>query len=242
MNKTALLLVFILHLCFSHPLQGQSLSITTLPETDPLVQLCARIMSEVYQRLGLDLDLRYMPPKRALVDANNGKSDGELFRIAGIESLYPNLVRVPVPIYTIEGVVFSKLHDFQVAGWESLRPYRIWGLRGVHFSEVGTRGFNREFNNRVEPLFKKLAAERLDVVVETKFSGAIILQQLGLQQVIKTLEPSLARFELYHYLHKDHQALLPMFEATLTEMQRDGSLAALILQFEQALLESLLGD
>jgi hypothetical protein len=42
-------------------------------------------------------------------------------RRGGLEAAYPNLVRVPEPVVTVEIKVFSTGLDFRVDGWDSLK-------------------------------------------------------------------------------------------------------------------------
>ena len=53
------------------------------------------IATEAFRRAGLELRLVKLPAERALLLANNGIEDGDLTRIPGLETQYPNLIRVP---------------------------------------------------------------------------------------------------------------------------------------------------
>jgi hypothetical protein len=44
---------------------------------------------------------------------------------------------------------------------------------------------------------------------------------------IRELKPPLARFELFHYLHKKHASWIPILAAELSAMQREGRLAVI---------------
>jgi len=50
---------------------------------------------EAFRRAGLELRLVTVPAARALQLSNSGASDGELNRLSGVATQYPNLIRVP---------------------------------------------------------------------------------------------------------------------------------------------------
>ncbi len=74
--------------------------------------------------------------------ADQSVADGEVQRFDGVEKLYSNLIKVEPPITFIEATVFTKLTRFEVAGWESLKPYTIGIIRGIKFAERHTKRMN----------------------------------------------------------------------------------------------------
>lgn len=59
-------------------------------------EISARVMTEAYSRIGIDIE--QCPGKRALMLAELGRVDGELFRTAGMGKEYPNLLSLPQAI------------------------------------------------------------------------------------------------------------------------------------------------
>lgn len=216
-----------------------SLEIVHGDESNPIVKVAQLIMTDVYGRLGYDVRFIPRPLKRAVEEANDGDYDAEVARVGGLEERYPNLIRVPVPIYAIRGVVFSKRADFSVVGWESLKPYKVGVLRGVQFADKGTRGLDRSCANSLLALFRMLDTGRVDVVVEARLNGLITLRRLKLQDAIRILEPPLMTLELFHYVHRKNERLIPDMTALLERMKLDGSLDALILQSERRVIEAV---
>lgn len=98
------------------------------------------VLRLAYQKMGLEVDVLYYPSKRAIRAANNGVTDGELYRVAGVEMRHTHLIKVPVPVNKMEAVVLTKGHQFRVNGWQSLTPYVIGKRAGVWFSDQGTLG------------------------------------------------------------------------------------------------------
>ncbi len=196
----------------------------------------AKVLREAYQKIGIQITLNTFPAKRSLVMANEGDVDGDTHRIRGIEATYSNLLMVPVPVTVMEGMVFTKNVTFAVTGWDSLKPYIIGIRRGIFFAEKGTRGMQVESVTDYRQLLLKLDAERNDVVIMPRLSGLFELQKLQIQGV-KLLDPPLVRLELYHYLHKKHEALVPLLTKVLQKMKKKGRIRAIRKQAIDKLLK-----
>jgi polar amino acid transport system substrate-binding protein len=64
---------------------------------------------------------------------------------------------------------------------------------------------------------------RVDVVIATRLTGLHVLSKFQYQGV-KELGPPLVTIGLYHYLHNKHEALLQKISASLSEMQKNGTI------------------
>ena len=197
-----------------------------------LAVMSTRILSEAYGRIGIEISARVLPERRSLAMANRGDIDGELFRGKINGDQFPNLIRIPVPIMYGEIVVFTKDVEFEVVGWDSLRPYSIGIQYGLKEVKDGTKGMRVEPVRHPEQLFMKLASGRNDIVVHPRDLGlhrlkTVIAQppegiNLKALQGIMILEPPLQRDALYHYLHNKHAALVPKIAVALQEMADEG--------------------
>ncbi len=196
---------------------------------DPVADLSETVLRKAYERLGISIQTQTHPAERSLALSNKGAVDGEVNRIKKIESIYPNLIRVPVAINVIEGVVFAKTKTFPVQGWKSLSPYKIGIRRGTKFAELGTKGMMVEPVNENDQLFKLLNIGRTDVVVTSRIEG---LEQITTMKLpgIRILEPPLVTLELFHFLHKDHKDLLSGITTVLKSMSDSGQIKAIRLK------------
>ncbi|MGM9515367.1 substrate-binding periplasmic protein [Roseateles sp. DB2] len=197
------------------------LRISTLLEQDPATQVAERVLREAYRQLGRELQVLSMPGERSLLSANTGETDGELYRRAGIDTLYPNLLRVPVELLQYEIVVFSRRWNFKVQGWDSLRPYRLGFVKGIKIIEENTKGMQLEPVATLQQAFVKMELDRSDLVLSNRLSGLASLRQHGVQGVVQ-LQPPLATFPVFHYLHRRHEALLAPLTQALRELERSG--------------------
>lgn len=180
------------------------------------------IMKEAFGRAGITIEIAHLPAERSLVNANQGITDGDFVRIAGLESLYPHLVRVPEKIDDFEFVAFSKNVSVSTRGWESLIPYDVAIVRGWKILEknlVDSRHLVRVKDQDL--LFTLLEKDRTDIVVYSRFEGYEMIRQLGMKNV-HVLEPPLEVREMYLYLNEKHRSLVPEIAKHLKEMKREG--------------------
>jgi len=197
------------------------------------------ILQVVYQRIGLPLEFVDLPAKRALMESSSGRLDGEIQRVPAVAQEYPALLPVQEPIMFIEPSVFSTTVAPVITGWDSIRPYSIGIARGVGSSERGTRGMPRvtDFTD-MEQLMRVVVSGRVDVAVNDRFSGELILRRLGLEKQVKVLTPPLEHIDLFHFVHERHRALVPRLEAVIRQMRLSGELQ----RIRQGAMDRLLAE
>ncbi len=213
-----LVLMAVLPIAESQP--PREVNISTLVGNDPATAVAEQIVREAYRRLGIAMTLHQLPGERTLLQANDGKMDGELYRKLGMEREYPNLVIIPVPLQTYEIVIFSRGTSFVVTGWESLRPYTLGFVRGIKIVQENTHGMKVEAVATLPQAFEKLMMGRTDLVLCNRLSGMAVVRAMNVEG-ISVLEPALASFPVYHYLNRKHQALVPELTRVLKQMQAD---------------------
>ena len=213
-----LVLMAVLPIAESQP--PREVNISTLVGNDPATAVAEQIVREAYRRLGIAMTLHQLPGERTLLQANDGKMDGELYRKLGMEREYPNLVIIPVPLQTYEIVIFSRGTSFVVTGWESLRPYTLGFVRGIKIVQENTHGMKVEAVATLPQAFEKLMMGRTDLVLCNRLSGMAVVRAMNVEG-ISVLEPALASFPVYHYLNRKHQALVPELTRVLKQMQED---------------------
>lgn len=188
---------------------------------DPIAEISSRVLEEAYNRIGIQVEFRQLPAERSLVQSDQGLLDGEVNRIKGIETAYPNLIRIPVPVNTVEQSVFSAKHDFPVIGWASLKPYSIAIRIGTKVVEYNTRGMDVAAFPTYDKVFTLLSMGRYDVAVAASVTGLFYIKKHNLK-TIKRLSPPLTKHPLYHYIHRKNEHLIPQITAVLKNMQQDG--------------------
>ena len=227
MNPVKTLLKFILAglfgLSFLTLAQAQELVIST--NNTPLDRKALELLSkEAFRRIGVDVRLVGNPSERSLHMANQGEIDGEGLRVSGLGSQYPNLMQVPEPYIGISFVAFAKDARINVnPGWESLKPYRVAFITGWKMFEANAS--NARSVTKVdtpEQLFKMLDSDRIDLALYTRADGIALVGRMGLS-TITPLAPALKDVDMFLYLHKRHEALVPRLAQALRDMKADGA-------------------
>ena len=221
-EPSARVVLMLAALLLARPVCSDMLTLSALPDS-PADDVSADILTEAYAHLGVRLHIVHAPAEPALVRASEGKNDGVVQRMDGIDQYYPNLIPVPVRINHEEAVVFTRGKVFPVDGWQSLRPWRLGIRRGIKFIEQGTERMNVHDATSNEQLFQMLVLDRVDAVVLPRSLGLAALQRLGIRDV-RMLEPAVASVDLYHFLHERHRDRLPAITAVLRDMAQSGRL------------------
>jgi polar amino acid transport system substrate-binding protein len=193
-------------------------------EGTPDIEISRLVLAAAYDRLGINITIQELPGLRALLYANEGSTDGELFRAEGLEAQYPNLIRIKTPINFVDVVVITNGIDFKVTNWESIKPYKIGIQSGITFIESNIsqiEGFKVYRVKSSSQLLQLLETKRVDAVVAPRISAIVAIAD-SMLKTITILEPPLQRLPLFHYLHKKHQSLAPILEDVLQNMEDAG--------------------
>uniref|UniRef100_A0A831UD94 Transporter substrate-binding domain-containing protein n=1 Tax=Geobacter metallireducens TaxID=28232 RepID=A0A831UD94_GEOME len=182
-----------------------------------------RIVREAFRRIGVAAKVLYAPSERSLVNANDGMAAGEYLRIAGLEQYYPNLVMVPEPICEYQFTAFARDRGIRIKGWESLRPYNVGYITGWKILEQNVTGVKSVTTVRSEEaLFELLRSGRADLVIFERLGGEAFLRRTG-NKDIRPLSPPLARRDMFLYLNRRHESLVPRVAKALRQMKQDGT-------------------
>ena len=127
---------------------------------------------EVFSRIGYDVALLYLPFERALINANAGVEDGDVFRAAGLEKTYPNLLRVPERVLALDFVAYALRPEVQVHDWGDLARYSVGYVNGWKIFERNAKSA-RDFTTvrELEQLMPLLIRGRADVVLVDRWEG-----------------------------------------------------------------------
>jgi polar amino acid transport system substrate-binding protein len=180
------------------------------------------LVREALRRVGHELRVVPLPVERALVNANAGIEDGDLYRAAGFEKDYPELVQVPQPLLDQDFVAVARRADVQVRGWPDLARYHVAYVTGNKILERQLQGLANVTSVRDNALLLGLlAADRADVVLINRWVGLLAARQAGV--AVRVQEPALLRVPMYMYLHRRHEALVPQLATALADVRRDGT-------------------
>ncbi|OUR78003.1 hypothetical protein A9Q83_08415 [Alphaproteobacteria bacterium 46_93_T64] len=187
----------------------------------------AIVLREIYHRLGIDVNFKMAPGRRALKMSNEGKTDGEVFRIWDVGLKYHNLYRVPTPFLTLHGYAFSMKPPTINSFKELSRGHRIGIQRGIIWAEnelAGRKGIVHV--DTVSDLVDKLIGGSIDVAFATEDGVDAEFRKRNIDQTILHGAP-VASFKVYHYLHKKHELLIDKVDRELIKMTKKNEIEKL---------------
>lgn len=190
--------------------------------------IAKRVIEVAYQKMGYKVRFQLFPGHRSIVMTNNGESDGDIARIKGTDKKYTDLVVVPTPVIEFHGVVFTKTITKEINDWSELKGLRIGIIRGIRYSEIGTRGLSPLFAEDMTHLFKLLDQERIQVAIATSKAGQIEVSKNFKKSSIHTIGRHLYSGPLYHFVHKRNQAIVTPLNTILQEMEKRGEIKKIV--------------
>lgn len=189
------------------------------------------VFTEVFRRLGYELQYEGYPASRASVMSGTGEVDGEISRVFEYQLSNPNLIRVNEALYPTSFVAFAAKPGIVLDGWKSLQNtiYKVEYRRGVMLSESElprvVASDNLSYVTTAEQGLKKLIMGRTDLYVDVEFTiveailalnpdefDVSVLYQAGIMQKV----------DAYAYLHKKRAALVPKVIEILKAMKQEG--------------------
>jgi len=232
----AKLFISLFFMVINHPVLAQPTIVLNTAFGSPISNatqtgFADQVVAEAFRRIGYQLETVHLPAERALINANRGIDDGDLGRIAGLQTKYPNLVQVPESVMTVDMVLFSKNNpSFAVTGWESMASHSLaiisgWKIMEQNFAKLGSMVEIIKTDN-VEQSFTLLENGRVDFIAYSSWLGLEYIKTHNITD-IALLKPPLASPQIYIYLHKKHKKIVPQLAATIKQMKTDGSLQAL---------------
>lgn len=189
-------------------------------------QVAEKILLNSYKKIGVKVNFITFPAKRAIANSNSGILDGEAQRVIEIEATYPNLVRVPIPLFSSDTFVYSKKLNFRATNWDAFLSYRVGLLAGIKHQELITRNYNRIFVSSPKILINMLIKDRLDFIILDEYiykKHTIKGTPKGINE-IKKVENIIYTTTLYHYLHKKNLSLVSPLSTVLKEMKKNGEI------------------
>jgi len=189
----------------------------------PSTTMAVRLLEVAYQRLGLEMKTLVAPSRRALMMADNGKLDGDLFRIESVAADYPNLTQVDYPL--LEGGLFAVVRDptAQTMPEPGDKPLQVAVRRGIIIAEQTAEALGMEplHTESYEQMLKLLERGRVELALVSDIEGLSPLASGRWSQFVVLPEPVI-HFQLYHYVNRRHGNLARELAQVLEELEFEG--------------------
>ncbi|MFT5701559.1 MAG: polar amino acid transport system substrate-binding protein [Desulforhopalus sp.] len=229
------LLIFTAGNTFANDAKVNLVSISNLVEQ----VVAAQILTDVYKKAGLEIDIEPMPGQRAHSLATDGTKDGETARIFSYGEKNPTVVRVPTPYSSLETTAFAKKSaNISISSQEDLKKYKVVIVRGVQHTKDMTEGHeNVHVINDAEQMMKFLEGGRADIALNNTISAKVDLQKLKIADIVPV--GTLQTLDLFNYIHENRKDIVSKVDATIQEMKESGELKTLREKYEREYLDSI---
>jgi polar amino acid transport system substrate-binding protein len=125
---------------------------------------------------------------------------------------------VPERVINFDFIAYSKDKQIVLNNWKGLEPYNVAFITGWKLFEKKVKNYKSLLRARDSvQLFELLKNDRIDIALYDAWWFESKAKD------IYAINPPLARFELYFYLHKKHKKLVPKLAKALQAMKEDGS-------------------
>ena len=194
--------------------------IDDVPSTIAAVQ----ILETAYQRLDINMTTLVAPSRRALLMADTGNLDGDLFRIATVAEGYPNLVTVDFPL--LKGKLHAVVRNREIQQLPESRtndPIKVAIRRGVIIAENTATELDMEpiHAESYEQVRTLLEMRRVDLAFVASIEGITPLANADWHHLHILPEP-VATFTLHHYLNRRHAGLAEDLAEVLVQLEQEG--------------------
>lgn len=189
----------------------------------PLVNRYAEgVLKEAYGRLGINIEIALYPDAQSVVEANAGRTDGEVVRLKAVLKNYPDLRIIPVPLFESDLSAFVHADgSFKIDGWGSLKDYRLATIDGFKFVKNKLADHSPMIVENTTEAIDLVARQEVDIAVLNRFLGVLALAETQ-TKTVKVYNPPLESFPAYHLVHKRHEDLIPQLTRTLQNMKNEG--------------------
>jgi polar amino acid transport system substrate-binding protein len=184
--------------------------------------LMNQLVAEAFRRVGIEIRVVQMPGERALQTSNAGNVDGDAFRVMGLQDHYNNLIPTTESIFDMNFSAFTLSPMSTENSWDDISKLRIGIVRGYKILEFQSQGMNVTQVNDQLSMFNMLLVGRIDVAVTSKQIGLDALRRNGITGLVLN-EPPILVMPLFIYLHKKHEALVPLLTQAVKDMKADGT-------------------
>lgn len=178
-------------------------------------------LEKAYAAIGIEVKFVNMPGELALIESTHGSMDGEIVRTVLIEKDYPQLLRVPVPLYffSVSTIVRNEPGATAPTLEAARNSARVGVVRGIKATETLVSGWpNLTLANNLESGMKMLQAKRFDVLV-TPTESAMAAMQSNNMAIDAFKIRTVMTIPTYHYLNRNNAALVPAIGAELSRLK-----------------------
>jgi len=186
--------------------------------------ISAAVLVKAYKKAKIEIKPVFLDLQYSLQQSNAGITDGEIARVSQIIKFTPNLIKVPVPIASLDAVAFSKNTSIKINNWSDLANHKFTIVSGVKYIEVATKQYNPEKTPSFAEAIELLQTGKTEIIVASKVAFVNLIYKKAYSD-IKAISGSLKNLKLFHFVHNKNQHLIPIITPILQKMLDSGEIA-----------------
>jgi len=193
------------------------------------------ILDEIFKRLHIKIEYKIVPWSRAVKMVKDGESDA-------IFPFFKNSKRLLFTdfsnSFTSEPIAMFVLKDSHISyngNFKELSQYKFGRVRGYSSGTLFDKAIENgvitiDVSNNSTQNYKKLIANRFDILVDNKYVVLSIQKREKRHILIKQLEPIISETKAYLGFSKkrNHKKLISKFNTVLQEIKDDGTYNSII--------------
>ncbi len=199
------------------------------PENDYLGKWWRLIYTEMFRRLGVKVEFRDYPSKRAAAEINEGRVDGEPGRIKEYIHSHPNLIRVDEPLFALNFTAFAANPSIpRLNSWNDLKgsPYHVSYNRGIKICEINLPRVVEaaKLSSVTDPIqgIRQLSVNFIAIYIDEESGILTLLKKPEFSNKSIRIAGVLETAFVYPYIHKKNADLAPGMLAILKAMKEEG--------------------
>lgn len=212
-----------------------------VPENNALGLAAQEVMRQAYARLGITLEARPLPLRRALQMAESGDLDGDLMRSAAALEGATQLIRIEVPVGRVVASAYQRGDCPDSITVAELAKKKVAYFRGTRFVELLLPPQALMESRDNWDALRRLQRGLVDYALDVELVSDINLIRHGVTDICKIAEPILT-VPLFHVLNRRHAALAPKLQQALQAMQDRGEIAAIWAAMEKQQREAAIAE
>jgi polar amino acid transport system substrate-binding protein len=189
------------------------------------------VTTQVFKRLGVEVEWQFLPWKRCLAMIEQGLADG-IVDIFQIDARRPFLIYPSEPMSDVEFVLFqARSRRHTVTSLNDLAGLSVGTSPGYTYGAAfnGSSRFRREAAPTHEANLGKLVLGRIDLLITDRRVGRYLMRQLGLEQQVEELPLLISRQTQYLGLTRKpgRESLAQAFAEELQRFKQEPVYAAI---------------
>ena len=188
--------------------------------------IVARILHTALKRCGYQMAAKVTGMRTSIADVNYGDAAILPTQTDGLHLMYPNLIKVPVPIEYVEFFTYTRSEDaHRFSTWSDMAGLRLcYRWQNIFVANNASRAQPSKLVvvNDIEEVWEALLNYEADVAVLPRMAYFEFMLPRGIKEV-----DVIERLPCYSYVNKDNAHLAPLLENAYLEMIEDGTLESI---------------